>query len=350
MSQMGKRVTFIIAAVVVLLLIGGSLALYSYDTGRDDLIAKGVTVAGIDVGGMRRAAASQLIQQRLADPLDRPIIVRANGRRFRLTAAQAEVRTDVGGMVAEAVTASREGNLIQRSWRGLTGGQVHRAIVLRMSYSRDAVTRLVRRVRRATDRSPKNASVTPSVGGLHQVASHEGIALQAGNLQRRVERALKTPTARRLVVARTRIVMPAVTTETLADKYPWYIVVNRPAFRLTVYDHLRAKKTYRVAVGQVGLETPAGLYHVQNKAVNPAWHVPNSDWAGDLAGKVIAGDDPENPIKARWLGIFDGAGIHGTDELSSLGSAVSHGCIRMAIPDVIQVYNEVPVGAPVYIA
>jgi lipoprotein-anchoring transpeptidase ErfK/SrfK len=65
---------------------------------------------------------------------------------------------------------------------------------------------------------------------------------------------------------------------------------------------------------------------------------------------VIKGTDPANPIKARWLGIFNGAGIHGTDNLASLGSAASHGCIRMAIPDVIEVYNEVPVGAPVFIA
>ena len=40
-------------------------------------------------------------------------------------------------------------------------------------------------------------------------------------------------------------------------------------------------KTYGIAVGQVGLETPAGLYHIENKAVNPAWNVPNSAWAGD---------------------------------------------------------------------
>jgi lipoprotein-anchoring transpeptidase ErfK/SrfK len=151
------------------------------------------------------------------------------------------------------------------------------------------------------------------------------------------------------VVARTKIVQPAVTTAELADQYPWYIIVNRPRFTLTVYDRLRPKATYPVAVGQVGLETPAGLYHVQNKAVNPAWHVPNSPWAGDLAGKVISGDDPTNPIKARWLGIFNGAGIHGTDETSSIGHAVSHGCIRMLIPDVITLYDEVPVGAPVFI-
>jgi lipoprotein-anchoring transpeptidase ErfK/SrfK len=126
-------------------------------------------------------------------------------------------------------------------------------------------------------------------------------------------------------------------------------VVDRPAFKLTVYDHLRLKKSFTVAVGRQGLETPAGLYHVQDKQVNPSWHVPDSAWAGDLAGKVIP-PGPQDPIKARWLGVFNGAGIHGTDELSSLGSAASHGCIRMAIPDVIQVYDWVPLGAPVYIA
>jgi lipoprotein-anchoring transpeptidase ErfK/SrfK len=150
-------------------------------------------------------------------------------------------------------------------------------------------------------------------------------------------------------VAHTRIVEPTVTSSQLADKYPWYVVVNRPAFRLTVYEHLKPKKTFTVAVGRAGLETPAGLYHVEDKQVNPSWHVPNSAWAGDLAGKVIP-PGPQDPIKARWLGIYNGAGIHGTDELGSLGTAASHGCIRMAIPDVIQVYDWVPLGAPVFIA
>jgi len=100
----------------------------------------------------------------------------------------------------------------------------------------------------------------------------------------------------------------------------------------------------------VGLETPAGLYHIQNKGVNVPWSVPNSPWAGDLAGTVVPGGVPENPLKARWMGIFDGAGIHGTDQIGSLGTAASHGCVRMAIPDVIELYDKVPVGAPVYIA
>ena len=152
------------------------------------------------------------------------------------------------------------------------------------------------------------------------------------------------------VRVRTKVVKPKVTTTQLAEQYPAIILVNRGAFRLTLYKDLKPSKTYGIAVGQVGLETPAGLYHVQNKAVNPAWHVPNSSWAGDLAGKVIPAGDPGNPIRARWMGIFDGAGIHGTDAVGSIGSAASHGCIRMRIPDVEELYDQVPVGAPVYIA
>jgi lipoprotein-anchoring transpeptidase ErfK/SrfK len=128
------------------------------------------------------------------------------------------------------------------------------------------------------------------------------------------------------------------------------LVAERGAFQLHLYKNLDLARSYTVAVGALGFDTPAGLYHIQNKAVNPAWSVPNSDWAGDLAGTVVPGGVPENPLKERWLGIYDGAGIHGTDQTYSLGTAASHGCIRMSIPDVIELYDQVPVGAPIYIA
>ena len=82
--------------------------------------------------------------------------------------------------------------------------------------------------------------------------------------------------------------------------------------------------------------------------MDPVWNVPDSAWAGDLAGQTIP-PGPENPLKARWMGIFDGAGIHGTTDTASLGSAASHGCVRMAIPDVIDLYDRVDVGTPIYI-
>jgi lipoprotein-anchoring transpeptidase ErfK/SrfK len=152
------------------------------------------------------------------------------------------------------------------------------------------------------------------------------------------------------VRAPVRILKPKVTQAELAAKYPVVLVADRYNYQLRLYKDLKLQKSYTVAVGAVGFDTPAGLYHIQNKAIDPAWHVPNSDWAGDLAGTVVPGGTAENPLKARWLGIFNGAGIHGTDETYSLGHAASHGCIRMAIPDVIELYDQVPVGAPIYIA
>ncbi len=346
---MRKHAPLVLAAAAVVVLLGGAVAVYAYDSGRDDLIAKGVRVAGIDVGGMRRDAATALLQQRLAERLNRPVVVRAARHRFRLPAERAHVSADVPGMVAQALRASRDGNVVSRSWRGITGRRIDTSVRLELTYNDRAVRSLVRHIARRVNSAPKNASVTPTPAGLRTIRSKPGHALDSRDLRARLEHALATPGASHQIVARTTTVKPAVTTASLAGKYPWYVVVNRPAFRLTVYDHLKPKRSFSVAVGQAGLETPAGLYHVQDKQVNPSWHVPNSAWAGDLAGKVIP-PGPDDPIKARWLGIYNGAGIHGTDELYSIGHAASHGCIRMRIPDVEQVYDWVPVGAPVFIA
>jgi lipoprotein-anchoring transpeptidase ErfK/SrfK len=49
------------------------------------------------------------------------------------------------------------------------------------------------------------------------------------------------------------------------------------------------------------------------------------------------------------MGFYDGAGIHGTDDISSLGTAASHGCIRMSILEVIELYNLVPLHTPIFL-
>ena len=126
------------------------------------------------------------------------------------------------------------------------------------------------------------------------------------------------------------------------------IMVSRGSFQLTLYKNLKPVKTYTVALGAAGYDTPSGLYAIQDKQVNPTWNVPNSEWAGDLAGKSIP-PGPDNPLKARWMGIANGAGIHGTSDIGSLGSAASHGCVRMSEGDVIDLFDRVEVGTPVYI-
>jgi len=78
--------------------------------------------------------------------------------------------------------------------------------------------------------------------------------------------------------------------------------------------------------------------------------VPNSEWAGDLAGQVIPGGAPGNPLVARWIGFNGSVGFHGTADTASLGSAASHGCVRMDPADVIDLFERVEVGTTVYVA
>jgi lipoprotein-anchoring transpeptidase ErfK/SrfK len=108
--------------------------------------------------------------------------------------------------------------------------------------------------------------------------------------------------------------------------------------------------TYPIAVGMQGLDTPAGLWHIQWMQVDPPWYVPNDSWAGSLAGTVVP-PGPSDPLKARFMSFDGGAGIHGIDpsEYGTIGHTASHGCIRMTIPDVIDLYSKVSVGVPVYI-
>jgi lipoprotein-anchoring transpeptidase ErfK/SrfK len=339
---------FILVAVVLLVLIGGAVAAFAYDSSRDDRIAKGVTIAGVDVGDMTTAEARRVVQRELQKPLERPVVVRRGQTRFTLSAQDAGVQADVGGMVDEALEASRDGSIFSRVARDITGGEEDAQVPARVNYSSGAVSDLVKRVRDKLNRPARDAEVDfPS---LEKVKEQKGRRVKAAALEQRIAQALTVPGVERTVRAPVRIVKPKVTQAQLADKYPIVLIADRYNFKLRLYKNLALQKEYTVAVGALGFDTPAGLYHIQNKAVDPAWHVPNSDWAGALAGTVVPGGTAENPLKARWLGIFDGAGIHGTDQTYSLGTAASHGCIRMAIPDVIELYDQVPVGAPVYIA
>jgi lipoprotein-anchoring transpeptidase ErfK/SrfK len=343
-----RQRSFILVAVFVSLLVAGAVAAYAYDSSRDDLIAEGVRVAGVDVGGLRADEAREKLRREVSAPLEQPIVIRRKEKRFSLSAEDARVRADVQGMVDEALAATRDGNIVSRVARDLTGGEERVRLPAQVSFSEQAVSQLVRRVKKGIDRPARDASV--AFPAVTPVKEKKGLQVLGGSLRQRIEQALRVPAVDRTVKVPVKLLQPKVTQAQLADKYPLVLVVERPSFQLRMYKRLKLQKSYTVAIGQIGYDTPAGLYHIQNKAVNPAWSVPNSDWAGDLAGTVVPGGTPQNPLKARWLGIYDGAGIHGTDVVSSLGTAASHGCIRMSIPEVIELYDQVPVGAPIYIA
>jgi lipoprotein-anchoring transpeptidase ErfK/SrfK len=333
------------AALVVVLLAGGA---YAYDSSQKDKIADGVTIAGVDVGGLDADEASAAVRRHLLLPLRHSLEVSYDGREWALPGAKLRVRANVDAAVERALDESREGGLPTRLVRYVTGGEVDKPVSAQITYSKPAINKFVRRVAGEVDREAKNATVSPGSDSLEVVAGKNGRKLRDNQLTRELEHAVLDASAPHTVVASMHTTKPEVTKGEVAAEFPSYLTLDRSTFTLRLWEHLKLAKSYTVAVGQEGLETPAGLYHIQEKEENPSWHVPNSAWAGDLAGQVIP-PGPDDPIKARWMGIFEGAGIHGTEETESLGSAASHGCVRMSIPDVEELYDRVEVGTPIYI-
>jgi len=340
----------IVLAAVVLLLALLTAGMFLYDHSRRDVIARGVRIDGIPVGGLHEAAARTKLERDLVGGLSSPVVVREGRHRWTLRGSETSIRVDLSNMIRQAVDASREGSIFTRTFRSLFGGHVNRDVALVATYDHQAVRKLTAKVRAAVNRPPRNATVEPGEGGLRRIPSQAGLAVENDKLGGRVEAALLARGAARSVQVPVHRTKPAVTTSRLAAKYPAYIVVDRSHFRLLFYAHLKLARTYEIAVGMEGLETPSGLHHIEWKQVDPPWYVPKKAWAGALAGTVVP-PGPADPLKARFMSFEGGAGIHGIDpsEYSSIGHDASHGCVRMRIPDVIDLYAKTPVGTPVYV-
>jgi lipoprotein-anchoring transpeptidase ErfK/SrfK len=345
-----RRQLPLIVGVAVAVLVLLALAMYLYDRSQRDVIASGVQVDGIQLGGLDAAAARQKLQRELAVKLGQPVAVRVGPRRWTFDPRGAAVHADVPAMVAAAVAASREGSIFTRTFRGLFGGSLNRQIPLAVTYSHARVRSFVEQVSAAVNHPARDAEVQPTESGLQTVPSSDGLTVEASTLGARIDRAMLGIAPSRSVHVPTHSTRPAVTTASLAARYPAYIVVDRNDFRLRFYNHLKLERTYEIAVGMEGLETPAGLHHIEWEQVNPPWYVPKKAWAGALAGTVVP-PGPGDPLKARFMSFEGGAGIHGIDpsEYSSIGHDASHGCVRMRIPDVIDLYSKSPVGTPVYV-
>ncbi len=344
---MGRKTKIALAAGVIALfvLVG---AAFAYDSSQDGEIAAGVTIGGVNVGGMDEAEAKQAVQRQLLAPLRHSLRVGYDGESWTLDGKSLRVHANLDRAVEEALHKSRSGGLPGRVVRYVTGGSVDENVPAGIVYSQVAINSFVRHVADEVDREAQNADVDPSADSLSLTPARYGRKLRDNLLTRQLRDAVLNADADQTIVARTHPLKPKITASEVAAEYPSYLTLDRATFTLRLWEHLKLAKSYTVAVGQEGLETPEGLYAIQEKEENPSWHVPDSAWAGSLAGQVIP-PGPEDPIKARWMGIFEGAGIHGTDETWSLGSAASHGCIRMSIPDVEELYDRVEVGTPIFI-
>ncbi len=345
---MSKRLLITLVGVLVVVLLAGGTVLAA-DAAGPRKIPKGVTIGGVDVGGLTGPEAEQRVNRELLDQMSKPVRVAHGKRTWTLTPASAKIQVHFDGAIEEAVRLGETGNAFSRVYRRLTGQEIERDLDTRSTYSKAGLRRLLDRVQEGVARDPRDAAVELVGAKLDLTPSRTGLRVDRDRLASRVRKALLNPSAAHRLRAPTIKRQPEVTTAKIRKQYATALVADRASFKLTLYKNLKPVKTYGISVGKAGNDTPTGQYTIQNKAVNPAWNVPQSDWAGDLAGTVVPGGVPENPLKARWMGIYDGVGIHGTSDDASIGTNASHGCLRMHVPDVIELYPRVPVATPIWI-
>ncbi|MEA2469660.1 MAG: hypothetical protein QOE38_659 [Thermoleophilaceae bacterium] len=293
-------------------------------------------IAGVAVGGLGAGEARAELRRQLAPAVESRIKIRVFHHRSRY----AETRR-LGQVVLY-------GDMVDAAFEQIRRGEhVHVGLMRRIDSAR--LSAKVLAIARPFYRPSRNARVRLGITSVHLYRSHTGRFMDTRDLRRKLLAELRHPTHRRRVWGHVRWLHPSVTRHVLRLRIPTYVTVSRPARLVRLFKHLHHVRTYQVAVGAAGYDTPAGLHHVLSKQVNPTWYVPNRPWAGSLAGQTIPPGDPRNPLKARFISLGGGVGFHGTADLASIGQAASHGCIRMRIPDVISLFNRVSVGTPVMI-
>lgn len=113
------------------------------------------------------------------------------------------------------------------------------------------------------------------------------------------------------------------------------IVISIADRKLAFVEGGQVVKIYPAAVGAEATPSPTGTFKIVSRVPNPTWYGP----------RQIVPPGKANPLGTRWIGLSrKGYGIHGTNNQSSVGHNVSHGCIRMRKADVEELFRRVAVG------
>jgi lipoprotein-anchoring transpeptidase ErfK/SrfK len=286
-------------------------------------IAPGVSVFGARLDGLTAQPARSAVAARFS----RPIVILSGDRRTTVLPERLGGGANVDAAVRSALSATPESRIGLPIW-----------------YSRKAVATFVAGLAKAAYRPPHEAIVVgaTAVGPLIR-PDRAGVAVQQPTMRAAIAQELATGSRAPLQL----LTRPVLAQQRL-DNFGPVIVITRGANTLKLYDAKRLVRTFPVATGQAIYPTPSGVFRVVRKELNPWWYPPTYDaWAKGLK-PVPPG--PTNPLGTRWMGLSaTGVGIHGTDADTSIGYSVSHGCIRMHVPDAEWLFTRVPVGTPVFI-
>jgi lipoprotein-anchoring transpeptidase ErfK/SrfK len=285
------------------------------------VVPTGVTLGGVAIGGLDADTAAQAV----LDSFSRPVTLRFQKTRIEATPSLFALNLPIDAAIGRALTVTPGTTLALRATVDKT---LVRSFVAKLAarFNRKPVaSRLLFRNLRPV--------VTPSADG-RTIEQRTAAAAVVDQLVHgtRVPLTLKA-----------KFTKPKLTEKTVGA----VVVIRRGSNRLTLYNGAKVVRQFKVATGQAVYPTPLGLFSIVVKWKDPWWYPPASPWA---KGEKPVPPGPGNPLGTRWMGISSpGVGIHGTPQSGSIGYSLSHGCIRMLIPQAEWLFEHVDVGTPVYI-
>lgn len=290
-------------------------------TTTEALVPAGVTLAGVQIGGLTADAAAQVVTQ----AFDEPVSLRFVAVKIEVSPSLLGVSVPVESAVAKALTVP-----------------TNTALALRATVNKQLVQAFIAKVASRFNRNPVSSRLMLRNSRPFVTESVVGRTLDQATGVRDLTNALVHGT-RSTIVLKAKLMKPSATPSTIGP----VIVIRRGSNKLTLYNGMKVVRMFQVATGQVVYPTPLGKFSIVVKWKNPWWYPPASPWA---KGEKPVPPGPGNPLGTRWMGLSaPGVGIHGTPEDGSIGYSLSHGCIRMHIPQAEWLFDHVTVGTPVYI-
>jgi lipoprotein-anchoring transpeptidase ErfK/SrfK len=284
-------------------------------------IPDGVTIAGVAVGGLTPDVAAATVEQQFNQPLD-----------LEVGTMSVLVTPDVLGATP----------VIDRAIERALAAQPNTPISLGVTVVTGSIADFVAKLAQRYDRAALDSKL--ALRNLRPWLSKERAGRKLD--QRRAVHDINVAVAN-MTRGELRLAVKAVKPKVTRRNFGPVIVIRRSSNRLFLYDGMKYRRLFVVATGQSQYPTPLGRFTIIVKWRKPWWYPPNSPWA---QGQKPIPPGPNNPLGTRWMGLSaPGVGIHGTPSDTSIGYSVSHGCIRMHIPEAEWLFNHVEIGTTVFI-
>jgi lipoprotein-anchoring transpeptidase ErfK/SrfK len=341
----GRRIVTVVAATLVLLVLlaaaGVAYATYDFKKEYEGRILPGATVAGVDVGGMTKQEAIKAVKRSIGPRLNKEITVSFGKREWTVTPKELGARNNAYAAVRAALEVSGSVSYRDLAEMRFLDEKLDIDEGVSIKHSEKGAAAFIAGLEEEIDRAPVDAAIDYSSGWVEITEGQVGHDLAVGQSTDSLMGALqKGGEAADLTV---REIKPAVT----EDDFDQVILVRQSDFRVYLYTNGKITHDWPIAIGTSEYPTPTGVYSVELKRYMPTWINPAPDgWGADMPAMIPPG--PNNPLGVRAINWTAPAiRFHGTSATSSIGTAASHGCVRMLNEDVIEMYDLVEEGSPI---